>query len=141
MTRLWFSLDYYWPHIISIAKCILAGIVMCLIYASPYILRRIQFKYYDSHTIAQIISVKKLIGLNQTEVGGKVAVNAFDIRYRYQVEKEKIIHIETINIRTLGAIELRNLNRLRPGDCIPVRYQLRAPSKSMIVIADYKAER
>lgn len=56
-------------------------------------------------------------------------------------EKEKFIHIETINIRTLGAIELMNLNRLRPGDCIPVRYQLRAPAKSMIVIADYKVER
>jgi len=137
MIKIKLLIGYYWQDIIGVSKLLLMLVAGLMIYQVPYFLRNSQLVRYDSEIMGQIESIDKIIGIDQTEEGGKVVIKGYDIKYKYEVDRNEFIKTETVSKIGLRRGQRIRLFKLTEGDSLRIKYKSEHPDKSMIDMSEY----
>ena len=98
----------------------------------PKIVREINFTKYNSNTIGKVIEIETIKGIHDSELGGKVIIQGYEIEYEFSVDTLKIRKREFVPLNSLAINEKVLAKNLVPGDTIQIGFNSRNPNLSRI---------
>lgn len=109
-------------------------LLMILMVKIPFLYRHYELKKLDSITVGKIKSIEKIIGIHESEEGGKLYTKSYRIDYQYTIGEEHLNSVEFIPRASCKPAMIIKLNQLEKGDSLSILYDSRNHKRSRVSI-------
>lgn len=127
-------IELYIPEIRGILKLLGLLLVIVLIHQIPFWIRSNSLKGLDQEVIGQLDTIRAVLVIKESEIGGKVIIKGYDLEYNYEVDANSYYSNSFITREELKLKQRIELLKLKKGDQVRVKYKSGDPSNSMVKI-------